>query len=197
MKELLTAWKDAAPATGAITAIVSVIVAFVVFHYTRSANRRRATLDMVMKTLLDEGARKAYADFKELLRKDKDEADCFKIESLVDPKTLEIEDRRKILHQLNIYELMSLGIRRGLFDESFYKRWYHNQFMTDYEGASAFIRGAQERKNSIYCEYTALYQKWSQDGHPSLSPGRLKMAYWAIMRKNEKIDRARQQAKAR
>lgn len=142
-------------------------------------------------------ARKAYGDFKELLRKDKSPDDSFKLESLVDPKTTEIDDRRKILQQLNIYELMSLGIRRGLFDESFYKRWYHNQFMTDYEGARAFINGAQGRKNSLYCEYTALYQKWSQDGHPSMSPGRFKLAYWAITRQNAKIDNARDQAKAR
>ena len=197
MKDFLIAWKDAAPAAAAITALISVIVAFIVFRYTRSANRRRATLDMVMKTLLDEGARKAYADFKELLRRDKNPEDCFKLESLADPKTPEIEDRRKILQQLNIYELMSLGIRRGLFDESFYKLWYLNQFMTDYEGASSFIQGAQCRKNSIYCEYTTLYQKWAQDGHPGMSPGRLKMAYWAITRQNAKIDDAREQAKAR
>jgi hypothetical protein len=95
------------------------------------------------------------------------------------------------------YELMSLGIRTGLFDEAFYKRWYHNQFMKDYEFSLAFILKARERKNSLYCEYYTLYHKWSQNGHPHSSPGRLKMAYWGLMRKTDQIDKAREQAKAR
>lgn len=52
MKEILVSWKDAAPAAGACFAIISACVALMVFRYTRAANRRRATLDMVMKTLL-------------------------------------------------------------------------------------------------------------------------------------------------
>lgn len=197
MKEILVAWKDAAPAAAALFTILSVIVAFIVFRYTRQANKRRATLDMVMKTLIDDGARTGYADFKALLRKDQDTTDCFKIESLVNPATVEIEKRRVILHQLNIYELMSLGIRTGLFDEAFYKRWYHNQFMKDYESSSTFINGASARKNSVYCEYTTLYHKWSQNGHPHSSPSRIKMAYWSLTNKTELIDKAREQAKAR
>ncbi len=197
MIEFLASWKDAAPATGAITAIVSVTVAFIVFRYTRNANRRRATLDMVMKTLLDNEARNSYSKFKALLRLDQNTDDCFKLESLVDPSTTDIEQRGLILQQLNVYELMSLGINRGLFDESFYKRWYHNQFMMDYEAASVFIKGAQKRKSSIYCEYSSLYRKWSKNGHPDSSPGRLKMAYWGLMQKTDLIDNAREQAKAR
>lgn len=197
MKDLLISWKDAAPAAGAITAIISAFVALTVLRYTRASNRRRATLDMVMKTLLDDSAQKRYYEFKTILRKDQDTDDCFKIASLAEPQQAASSERETMLQQLNIYELTSLGIRRGVFDESFYKMWFHNQFMKDYESSLEFIKSAQDRKPSIYCEYTALYGKWLKNGHPEISPNRLKMAYWALTKKNHKIDEARATARAR
>lgn len=197
LKEILVAWKDAAPAAGAITAIVSALVALIVFHYTRAANRRRATLDMVMKTLLDDASQQRYSQFKIIIRKHKDPNDCFKIETLSKVTNENQADRDVVLHQMNVYELTALGIRRGVFDEAFYKRWFHNQFLTDYESAVDFINAARERKASLYCECTSLYQKWYNNGHPSASTSRFKMAYWAFMRKADKLDQARAAEKAR
>jgi Domain of unknown function (DUF4760) len=197
--EFLKSWKEAAPAAGAIIAFVSAFVALGVFDYTRRANRRRATLDMVMKTLLDDSAQKRYSQFKRLIYQDDDLDDCFKLESLAILTQDNAIDRDIVIQQLNAYELVSLGIRRGLFDEGFYKRWFHNQFTKDYESSLDFIRKAQELKNktSIYCEYSALYQKWSKDGHPDSSPNRVKMAYWELTRNYQKIDRARESSKPR
>jgi Domain of unknown function (DUF4760) len=197
VKDFLIAWKDAAPAAGAILATVSVIVAFLVFTYTRRANRRRATLDMVMKTLLDEGAQKQYRRFREIVRKAQQPDECFKIASLAEIDQLDSEDRKSVLQQMNVYELMALGIRRKLFDESLYKRWYHNQFMTDYEGVADFVKKLQTTKASIYCEASALYAEWLKDGHPVSSPNRFKMAWWAFRKQHEKIDAAREMANAR
>lgn len=197
MKDFFIAWKDAAPAAGALIAMISVTVAFFVFAYTRRANRRRATLDMVMKTLLDTEVQKKYAQFRDLVRKDKDNDDCFKIAALAADEAIGDEQRAIVTHQMNIYELMALGIRRKLFDEAFYKRWYHNQFMMDYEGASGFISAMQEKKASIYCEATSLYATWLKDGHPVSSPNRFKMAWWAFRKQHDKIDAARTMANAR
>lgn len=189
MKEFLIAWKDAAPAAGAMIATVSVVVAFFVFIYTRRANRRRATLDMVMKTLMDADVQAKYRKFRDLIRKNEDAGDAFKISSLAEDAAVGTDDRNVVTHQLNIYELMALGIRRKLFDEAFYKRWYHNQFMMDYEGAADFVKAMQAKKASIYCEQSSLYAKWLKDGHPVSSPNRFKMAVWAF-RKQHTNDRA-------
>lgn len=197
MKDFLIAWKEAAPAAGAITAIITAFVALTVFRYTRASNRRRATLDMVMKTLLDDSAQKRYYEFKTILRKDQDPDDCFKISCLLEPQNAASPDRETMLQQINIYELTSLGIKRGVFDEAFYKRWFHNQFMKDYETSLDFIKGAQDRKPSIYCEYSALYGKWLKNGHPEISPSRWKMAYWALTKQGHKIDEARAATRAR
>lgn len=197
MHEVLIAWKDAAPAAGVLVGLLSAVVALIVFTYTRRANRRRATLDMVMKTLLDEAARKQYREFRLIVMRSQDDDDCFKIACLADDEQLKSDERKTVLSQLNVYELMALGIRRKLFDEGLYKRWYHNQFMTDYEGAADFIKRLQAKKGSIYCEATALYASWLRDGHPMSSPNRFKMAWWAFRKQHDKIDAARSQAAAR
>lgn len=197
MLEFLKLWKDAAPAAAAIIGLASAVVAFGVFTYTRRSNRRRATLDLVMKTLLDESAQKRYSAFKNLIRKDGDPYDCFKLETLAEATEENSENRDLVIQQLNTYELISLGVRRGIFDEAFYKRWFHNQFRKDFESSHQLIRKVQEKKSSIYCEYSALYQKWCKHGHPDSSPGRFKMAWWAITRNYTKIDDARTSEKAR
>lgn len=197
MKEFLISWKEAAPALGTLIALISMSVALTAFIYTRRANRRRATLDMVMKTLLDAETQRQYRKFREIVLRSQDPDDCFKIISLAEDDQRASEDRRALLQQLNVYELMALGIRRGLFDEALYKRWYHNQFMADYEGAQEFVQKMQETKASIYCEATALYAAWLKNGHPVSSPSRIKMAWWSLLQQNHKIDAARAMAKAR
>jgi Domain of unknown function (DUF4760) len=195
MIEWLTGWKNAAPALAVCVAVASALVAICVFAYTRRANRRRATLDMVMKTLLDEPSQKRYARFKQIMAKEKDLSDCFKVQSLFNATEGNSEDRNIVLQQMNIYELIALGIRRNLFDEMFYKRWFHNQFMTDYQNCKPFIDEAKNKKSTIYCEATALYDKWYRVGHPESTPGRLKMAWWALRNDTHQIDIARASAK--
>lgn len=152
---------------------------------------------MVMKTLLDDASQQRYSQFKVIIRKHRDPDDCFKIESLIKPNDDNRADRDIVLHQMNVNELTALGIRRGVFDEAFYKRWFHNQFMTDYESAVDFINAAKERKSSLYCETTALYQKWYKNGHPNATTNRLKLAYWGFTKQVDKIDQARAAEMAR
>lgn len=197
MKEFLEAWKDAAPAAGAFTAIISALVALTVLIYTRAANRRRATLDMVMKNLLDDYTQKRQLEFKAIIKKHEDPEDAFKVSSLLDASARNTPERNALLHQLNIYELMALGIRRKIFDEAFYKRWYHNQFMSDYESCIEFVKGLQAKKQTIFCECSTLYGKWLKHGHPAISPGRFRMAWWALTKQHVKIDEARANERAR
>ncbi len=152
---------------------------------------------MVMKTLMDKDVQAEYRKFRDLIRKHEDPDDPFKMVALAQPDSVGNTDRNLVLQQLNIYELMALGIRRRLFDEAIYKRWYHNQFMMDYEGVSDLIEALQANKASIYCEASGLYRSWLKDGHPVSSPNRVKMAWWALRKQHDKIDAARDMAKAR
>lgn len=198
MYDWLVTLKEAAPGAGLLIATCSVVIAFSVFAYTRAANRRRATLDMIMKMLMDESVQRRQAEYKGLILRDQDPNDCFKIESLAEPSMKGTKERIALLFQLNIYETMALGIRRGVFDEQFYKQWFHNQFLVDYKATEPFIRKMQEGiKKSIYCESDALYHRWLHNGVPGHSPGRSKMIFYSLTGQYGKIGEVLEQTRAR
>lgn len=177
-------------------ALISAVVALIVFRHTRHSNRRRATLDMVMRSLHDQDARQIHAEFRSLLTKERDADDCFKIASLMDETPENKEDRNRVISQLNIYELIALGINNGVFDEQFYKRWFHGQFTKDFEGATPLINAIRENRPSVYCEYQALYARWIRKRHPVSHPGRLKMAWWTFRKQDAKVDAVRRAMEA-
>jgi len=171
--------------TTAITG--SALTAVTVLLYTRRANRRRATLDMVMKTFVDDNGRQLYDRFISLTRKAESSTDPFTFASLKN-HTPEIEnDRNTVIDQMNTYELVALGIRKGVFDEDFYKRWYHGQFVRDYKALEPLILAVQKDRPSTFCEFKALYEHWEKNKHPENDPGRLKKMWWALWGKDEKL----------
>lgn len=151
---------------------------------------------MVIKTFLDDDGRKRYDKFKELLRKDRDEADPFKLVSLVKLNATNGEDRSIVVSQLNTYELVALGIRRGIFAERFYKLWFHRQFTKDYESMLPFMAAVQEDSPTIFVEFKYLYRRWMKNKHPVASPSRRQMVWWALTRDYKKIDEARKAMEA-
>ncbi|WP_310496179.1 DUF4760 domain-containing protein [Sandarakinorhabdus sp.] len=174
--------------TGAIVA--SALVAASVFWYTRRANLRRATLDMVMKTFLDDEGQKKYRKFKEIVKKSQNSEDSFCLSSLKDLTEENAEDRATVLFQLNSYELVALGIRRGIFDEMFYKLWFHGQFTKDYDGVRKLIDSIQTDRPSMYCEFKYLNDRWVRSKHPIASPSRFRQAWWALTGQRNRLDSA-------
>lgn len=155
-----------------------------VFGYTRRVNRRRATLDMVLKTFVDEDGQKRYTAFKEVMAKHKDPNDPIDIMVFADPNCPPSPERQALRKQLNEYELISLGIRRGLFDEKLYKMWFQDQFSRDFLSLEEFILKTRELRPSVFCEYVWLYQRWKKSPHPENAPSRWKLMWWGVT-KNE------------
>lgn len=185
--ETLKEWKDAAPAATAVIGLLSAIVAFFVFRYTRTVNRRRATLDMVLKTFMDNGGRDQYNKFKLVMQRHKDPEDDLDILSFADPDA-PISDERQILRaQINEYELIALGIRRSLFDETIYKLWFQDQFVRDFESLKDFIDKVREKRPSVFCEYVWLYNRWKKTPHPENAPRFWKVAWWGATRNHAKL----------
>ena len=184
MFNFLVGYKDAAPAITAITAIITATVALLVFRHTRLANRRRATLDMVLKTFLDEDGQKRYAAFKAVMAKHNDPGDPLDILVFADPSCPPSEERQTLRKQINEYELIALGIRRKLFDEKLYKMWFQDQFQRDYLSLEDFIAKTREKRHSVFCEYVWLYERWKKSPHPENAPNRWKLMYWGFT-KNE------------
>lgn len=187
MLQTLIEWKDAAPILGAIIALVSVTVAFFAFRYTRSVNRRRATLDMVLKTFIDDAGRSRYNSFKSIMERHKSCDDPLNIMTFSDPDAPVSDERRQLRDQINEYELIALGIRKGVFDEKIYKLWFQNQFIRDYESLEEFISKVREKRPSVFCEFVRLYTRWKKSPHPENAPGRIKLAWWGITRNEGKL----------
>lgn len=180
-----------APLVSASAIVTSAFVALCVFIYTRRANRRRATLDMVMRSFLDERGTKLYDEFKILVRKDQNTSDTFSLIDLVEHTAKNETDRNVVIDQLNIYELVALGIRRGVFDEKFYKLWFHRQFTRDFGHVSELIMQIQKKRPSTYCEFRALNDRWMRNRHPINHPNRGKLAWWALTGNFKSLDAAR------
>lgn len=185
MLEFLEHYKDAAPAIGAAIAALSAVVAFGAFVHARKTNRKRATLEMVLKTFVDPHGQKLYIDFKDVMQKHKN--GTIDILQFADPNCPPSDDRQTVRAQLNEYELIALGIKRGLFDETLYKRWFQDQFQRDYRSLEEFIAKVREQRPSVFCECVWLYNRWSKVPHPENSPNRLKLMWWGFWRNDEKL----------
>lgn len=187
MLHTLETWKNAAPAAGAILAALSAIVALAAFHYTRRVNRRRATLDMVLKTFIDDGGQKRYNDFKGVMQRHKDPQDDLNILIFADPNCPPSPERQMLRIQLNEYELISLGIKRGLFEEKLYKAWFQDQFQRDFESLDEYIRKVRDKRPSVFCECVWLYTRWKKVPHPENAPSKLKVIWWTIRGNTTKL----------
>lgn len=183
-------WIKLAPLLSAGAIAISATVALVVFAYTRRVNRRRATLDMVMRTFLDERGAKIYEQFKAILHRHQDAGDEFTLLNLLTRTAENEKDRNIIIDQLNNYELAALGIRRGLFDERFYKLWFHWQFTKDFESVACLIDAIQAEKPSIYCEFRKLHDRWLKKKHPENHPSWFKMTWWSATRNRDALQKA-------
>ena len=184
-------WIKIAPLVSAGVTAASAAIAFGAFIYTRRTNRKRATLDMVMRTFLDDRGTKLYDDFRTLIRRDKAEDDAFCLTSLANHTPENEAYRTTVIDQLNNYELISLGIRRGLFDEAFYKLWFHRQFTRDFESVEQLVSEVQKERPSTYYEYRALYNRWKRNQHPVNQPGKIKMTWWVLRGDLKSLDAAR------
>lgn len=183
--EFLASYKDTAPAISAVIAFLSALVAFGAFVQARRVNRRRATLDMVLKTFVDPKGQETYIKFKEVMQKYKtNEIDIL---AFADPNCAPSNDRQIIRAQLNEYELIALGIKKKLFDEKLYKLWFQDQFQRDYRSLEEFISKVREQRPSVFCECVWLYNRWSRVPHPENSPGRFKVAWWGITGNTERL----------
>ena len=57
------------------------------------------------------------------------------------------KDRNEILSYLNYYEMVSIGIDRGVFDKDIYKAWMAGPFVRDWNAAREFIQGERWKWN--------------------------------------------------
>jgi hypothetical protein len=115
-----------------------------------------------MKTFVDEAGRLMYDKFIALTRKAEDPGSGFSFIGLKEYTPENEADRNVVIDQMNSYELVALGIR-GVFDDGFFKHWYHGQFMRDYRALEQLIIEIQKDRPSTFCEIQWLFNNWQKE----------------------------------
>lgn len=176
-----------------ILIFLSVIAAFLVIWHNERTSRRKATIDMVSATFFNEKGHESYNQFKNVIRTIEQRG-----EDIARYAAKEISDEEEkrfadvILRQLNHYELVSLGIKKSVFDEEFYKFWFFSQFMRDFAKLKPFIdRIRTEYSNQAYfCEYEFLADRWQRNRHPVKHPSKIKIAWWVLLGRHDHVRQA-------
>ena len=129
-------------------------------RYNLSVQKKRATLDLIIKTESDKHYIELTEKFYELAKKK---------ENLL----TQIENDDSLISTvqkfLNHQEIIALSIRKGIIDEKFYKRWLRTSYVNHYEQAQQLIdnlRRDQKEKygaTDAYTNFMKLAQKWQKE----------------------------------
>lgn len=175
----------------AVCIVLSAIAAFALFGNDRKISRREKTIEMVLETFFGADAPETYEKFKDFFKRI--EAAGERIEDYADngPKANKA-DTDILIKQINRYELISLGIRKGVFDEGFFHLWFYSQFMRDYGKLLPYIKKTQgeEANDAFWCEFQTLAQRWSKNVHPVKHPSHVRVLWWLATGNPDKARRA-------
>jgi hypothetical protein len=185
------AWIDAnSQAVQAVCIVLSAIAAFLVIWHNGRISRQAATIAMVRATFFEDGERESYNKFKEFIENLETDGQC--ISDFAEPKHDNSDANALILRQINNYELVSLGIKKGVFDERFYKRWFFSQLTRDFKKLKPYIDRVREcyHNDAYFCEFEGLAGRWDRKRHPVKHPPKWKVSWWVITGQPEKAQRA-------
>lgn len=133
---------------------------------------------MVRETFFDSGERDSYDKFKDVIQKHEDANISLSVLAAAEHDSS--EEAEQLLRQINSYELVALGITKGVFDEKFYKRWFFSQLTRDYQKLVPYIEAVRTRyqNQAYFCEFEALACRWQRNKHPVKHPPKWKIIFW-------------------
>ena len=145
-----------------ISAFIGANIALQNIKSARQIAREKATLDLIEKTESTEFYRENHSVFR-------DRRLSNTIMRLTDPKSeADRRDRARLYDYLNHYELISIGIRKNILDEDFYKNWMRTAFLRDWEAAAEFIQRERwkQKDDTEEWEYNAkLFEHYNELAH--------------------------------
>lgn len=143
-----------------LSASVGAAVALVSIRAQREIARRRATLDVILKSESDETFQALYSTFKSERNRTNGLA------SLLDAST---ESEKSLKTQidsfLNHYELIAISIKNKILDETFYKEWMKSSYIKHFYDAKSYIDEMRKKQkhDSAYIEFERLVNKWENE----------------------------------
>lgn len=170
---LVTALTTYGPLLAAGAILVSTAVAIGIAYFTvrsqREMARKRATLDMIIKTESDEH----YRTIREAYLRARDNIGLVPLVETEDPEGKEL--RHLVQLFLNHYELIAIAIRHRILDEDLYKAWRHSTVKQHWEECREMVQKIQDQKQrTAYNEFKALAERWITASSAAGSRGKLR-----------------------
>lgn len=149
-------------AQGWITLIVGLVaatIAIVGIRTQRDIARKRATLDVILRSEADKDLIEARRRFTQLAHEPN---------GLLPAAAIENEgsaDTEAIKIVLNEFELIAIGIDCGILDEHLYREWFRTGLLRHWKHAHPFIEELRRRTNNrlIYKEFEALKNRLARE----------------------------------
>ena len=141
-----------------VTGVAAVVVTVWGILSQRAISRRRATLDFIARTESDADLIEARQTFISLARAPGSLAPW------ADEAKEKLDEVRSIRLVLNEFELIAIGIQRGIIDSELYRRWYRSGTIQYWTFAAPFILALRARTNNdaLYHEFEEMV-RWFRD----------------------------------
>ncbi len=149
-----------AAATFIIGAIAAVVALWGIYTQ-RAIARRRATFDHISKTEADGDMIAARRKFVELAKANGG------LSKWADEDKEKTEEVQAIKIVLNDFELVAIGIQRGIIDKEFYKRWFKSGVTRHWNYARPFVAALRTRTSNdmLFHEFEQM-AGWFSDNKP-------------------------------
>ena len=136
--------------------IISAIGVIITLLWSRNVARRRATLDILLSEQTDQGTLTIRTEFAKL-------RDAGHLAKWANPEETSSEQAEVIRSTLNRYELVAIGIRRGIIDGKSYKRWCRTTLVKDWTACKPFVTQIRQNQktSTFFCEFETLARKWA------------------------------------
>ena len=134
---------------------VSAIAAIWIILASKTQEKRRATIDLVM----DQKRDRALQDARQMLLKMHESGEKNFARHLQDASSVEY---KSILLVLNAYEFLATGTREGAFDEYTYKRLRYSNLLRDWNNLCPSVMAFRKMKNinGLFQEFEWLARRW-------------------------------------
>ena len=149
-----------------VLVFASAIIAFVAMLNARRVAREKATLDLIEKVESGDHYRNIVQVFSELKLGGG-------FAHLSNPVTdADRRTRRCVNDYLNHYELVSIGILKGMLEEGVYRAWMRGPFVRDWNAAADFIQrerwkreddGTWTYHDQTFMNYQVIACRWSHE----------------------------------
>lgn len=167
-----------APLLSTLAILVSTVSAFIAAIVTgnraasaqREVARVKATYDNIAAKLWD----KDYINARNTLIKALGENKVLKDFVVgTNPKYQEERDLSAALMNIaNDYELTAIAMENDIIDEKFYKSWFRQSYINDYNRLDEYIRETRRlnRNEKIFIKFQTLAEKWQAEGETTAQP---------------------------